>query len=194
MPTSLTLPLHLLHPHPQNARIGNTAHIKASLKAHGQFKPLLITQDTEGTSYTVIAGNHTLAALKELATERGESNPTAQCWLIDVDEQQAKKIMLADNRASDNSAYDHTALTELLDTLDTLDGTGWDITPLDDPLPTPDPIEPDTYPYADFITITLRIPQPLNDQWQHWCHQFDSPEEALEYLLDHGPQQQQGAQ
>lgn len=194
MATHLTLPLQLLRHHPDNPRRGDVARIMDSLRAHGQYKPLVVVQDTEATTYTVLAGNHTLDALTRLAEQRGEAEPTAACWVIDVDDTQAKKIMLADNRTSDHSDYNSPILADLLIELDDLQGTGWtdqDLTQLlegtqDSDLSALDVDEPDPNPYSNFVTVTLKIPPPLNDQWQHWCRAFDSPEEALEYLLDHG--------
>ena len=35
-------------------------------------------------------------------------------------------------------------------------------------------------------TVTLNLMEPLWEQWTDYVQAFDSPEEALEHLLDHG--------
>jgi hypothetical protein len=42
-----------------------------------------------------------------------------------VDDETALRILLADNKTADLGSYDEDLLTELLDGLDTLAGTGW---------------------------------------------------------------------
>ena len=78
---------------------------------------------------------------------------------VDVDEEQAKRIVLVDNRSNDLAGYDDGLLAELLEELPDLDGTGYDLAALDalldelgrptfadeDELPAP-PTEPTTRP------------------------------------------------
>ena len=114
------------------------------------------------------------------------------CYIVDVDETQAAEIVLVDNKTSDQADYNNEALVDLLDWLPDLDATGYEQADLDallDGLNTveelPEEEEQDT-PYADFITVRLQLPPHLAQQWLAHSMAFDSAEEALEHLLDHG--------
>lgn len=98
-----------------NPRRGNVATLVASLQSHGQYRPLVVNRPT----MEVLAGNHTLAAARELGWDE------VAVFYVDVDEAEARKIALIDNRASDIATYDDAELAELLSSLDDLDGTGF---------------------------------------------------------------------
>src|SRR5215210_3891610 len=51
-----------LRPYPANPRRGNVEAIKASLRAHGQYRPIVVNRPT----MQVLAGNHTLEAVRQL--------------------------------------------------------------------------------------------------------------------------------
>jgi hypothetical protein len=110
----------LLTPHPENPREGDIEAIRSSILAHG-FVGTLVVQKT--TNY-ILAGNHRYKAAKSLGYQ---SLPVV--W-IDCDPEEAKRILLADNRTSDRATYDDEALQQLLTSLtdgpDSLDGTGWE--------------------------------------------------------------------
>ena len=192
------LPIEQLHNYARNPRKGNISAIKKSLHHHGLFKPLLVNTGTQtGEEWAVLAGNHTLAAMRELnqqATAAGQTPPHTMvpCYIVDVDETQAAEIVLVDNKTSDQADYNNEALVDLLDWLPDLDATGYEQADLDallDGLNTveelPEEEEQDT-PYADFITVRLQLPPHLAQQWLAHSMAFDSAEEALEHLLDHG--------
>jgi ParB-like nuclease domain len=109
--------LTAIKPHPANARVHNSREqVAESLEVHGLYKPLLIQK---GTGY-ILAGNGTW----ELLIEAGEQK--ASVIELDVDDDQAKRILLVDNRTSDTSTYNELALGELLATFeDEWEGTGW---------------------------------------------------------------------
>ena len=124
--------LNLFH---RNPRVGNIDVIKGSLRAHGQFKPILINKGTHtGRPNEVLAGNHTVKALRDLA----EDNPNDERWLkvdvweIDVDDDRANRIVVADNRTSELGHTDEESLLELLKEMDDLDGTGYEEDDLED--------------------------------------------------------------
>lgn len=185
--------LHLedLHPYQGNPRNGDVALIKASLLEHGQYRPAVVN-DTDG-EYTVLAGNHLVQAMRELNEERpNEGWDVVWVHIVHLDEQQARRLALTDNRASDLATYDHAALLAELEALDVLDGTGWAEADLDalealtaDAEPEPGEDTPDEFPYPGMATITLHLLPPLHEQWQVFTRGFDTPEEALEHLLDH---------
>lgn len=104
-----------LRPYPGNARRGNLDVIKESLQAHGQYRAIVVQ---ESTGY-VLAGNHTMLAAKELGMD------ALDCDVYDCDDEQAKRIVLVDNRSNDLAEYDNQALADLLTELDSLEGTGF---------------------------------------------------------------------
>lgn len=115
-----------LHTHPNNARQGDVGAIVQSLEAHGQYRPIVVQKST----MNVVAGNHTLLAANALGWE------TIEATIIDVDDDQALRILLVDNRVSDMATYDEAILSDLLQDLaeqdDFLEGTGFDGDDLED--------------------------------------------------------------
>ncbi len=115
-----------VRPHPKNVRQGDIGAICESLQAHGQYRAIV----AQRSSGHILAGNHTWKAAKQL----GWSNITAH--FIDCDDDQAMRILLADNRANDLASYDDASLVQLLQELSTTDvglaGTLFDGDALDD--------------------------------------------------------------
>jgi len=101
--------------YPSNPRRGDIDAIASSLKAHGQYRPIVVQ---EGTNF-VLAGNHTLKAAKKLGWKK------IKITRIDVNESSARKIVLADNRLTDLAGYNEPLLKSLLSALPELDGTGF---------------------------------------------------------------------
>ena len=66
-----------------------------------------------------MAGNHTVKAAKKLGWKK------IKIVRVDVDEQTARKIVLADNRITDLASYNEPLLKSLLTALPELDGTGF---------------------------------------------------------------------
>lgn len=116
-----TVPCAELIPYPGNARQGDIGAISASLMQFGQYRPIVVSRDN-----TVLVGNHTLAAAQALGW------PTVQVVRVHVDDDQARRIVLVDNRSSDIASYDDDALKDLLTSLSSWDGTGYDAEDVDD--------------------------------------------------------------
>ncbi len=116
----LSIAIDDVHPHPRNARRGDVSKLTESLSAHGQYRPIVVRRETN----EILAGNHTWRAAKELGWE------TIAVTYVDCDDEQALRILLADNRYSDTSQYDEGSLIDLLeilsDTEEGLTGTGYD--------------------------------------------------------------------
>ena len=131
-----TLPITELNLHHKNARIGDVETIKGSMVANGVYKPIVVNKGTyTGRPNEVLAGNHSLKAMRQLA----EENPTdprwqnIAVWLVDVDDERATRILLADNATADKGTYDQAGLLELLEAVDyDLDGTGYDYDELEE--------------------------------------------------------------
>lgn len=118
--------LSAVQPHPKNVRQGDVGAISESLKAHGQYKPIVVQRSTG----LILAGNHTWRAAKALKW------PTIQIVWVDVDDEEALRILLVDNRTTDLATYDDHALLELLTVLAASDsklaGTGYALDDVDD--------------------------------------------------------------
>jgi DNA modification methylase len=112
------LPISSLERFPGNARRGNVAEIRKSIRRHGQYRAIVVR--VHDGHHTVLAGNHTADALE------AEGCETARCELIECTDDEARRINLADNRLSDMALDDSDALVELLSYLDEdYEGTGW---------------------------------------------------------------------
>jgi hypothetical protein len=111
----LRVPIDSVKPHGRNPRRGDVKEIVRSLRHHGQYRPIVVNSRTS----EVLAGNHTLEAARALGWDE------IAATFVDVDDDQAARIVLIDNRSNDLAGYDDAALTELLASLPDLEGTGY---------------------------------------------------------------------
>lgn len=102
--------------YPGNARRGDIESVAESLSYHGQFKPIVVQKSTN----YVLAGNHTLQAAKEVLGWKDIS-----VVFVDVDDEQAAKIVLVDNATSDKGTYDYDALMDIIQSVNDPIGTGY---------------------------------------------------------------------
>src|SRR6187402_3465513 len=80
----------------KNPRQGDVGAITESLRLNSQFRPIVVNKGTQtGRPNEVLAGNHTLMAACALKWTH-----VAVTWM-DVDDVQADRIVVADNRLSD---------------------------------------------------------------------------------------------
>lgn len=120
------VPVGALRLHPRNVNNGDVGAIHESIK-HNGFYGTIVAQRSTGY---VLAGNHRLQAAQHAgATE------VPVVW-VDVDDDHALRILLADNRTTRLGSDDPEALARLLqeiaDTAGTLDGTGYSDDDLDE--------------------------------------------------------------
>lgn len=112
------VPIGELIDHPENHRQGDVGAIHESIEANGFYGAVLVQR---GTNF-ILAGNH---RRKALAQRGAETVPVI--WL-DVDEQQARRILLADNKTADMADWDYSGLVRTLQDLHSeggLAGTGF---------------------------------------------------------------------
>lgn len=123
-----TVAVSKLREHPANPRQGDVGAVSQSIEANGFFGTLVVQR----SSGYVLAGNHRLKAARALGMD---ALPVAY---VDVDDERAMRILLADNRTSDLGDYDRDALADLLEHLASTDsglsGTGYDGDALDEML------------------------------------------------------------
>jgi DNA modification methylase len=112
--------------HPKNVRQGDIGAISESLKAHGQYRPIVVDKRTN----RILAGNHTWKAAKTLGWTQINAG-----FIETKDDDEALRILLADNRTTDLASYDDSGLAELLKQLSEteigLEGTAFDGDDLD---------------------------------------------------------------
>lgn len=141
------VPIVQLVPYYRNPRRGNVERIAESLATSGQYRPIVVNIGTHtGRENEVLAGNHTMEAARSLGWAT-----IAVTW-VDVDNERAKVIVLADNRTGDLAKMDDLVLERLLTDLQEesstgLTGTGYtdqdladllaSLTPDDDETPEP---------------------------------------------------------
>lgn len=111
--------------HPRNPRMGDVGAIVESIEANGFFGSLVAQVST---SY-VLAGNHRLQGAIHCGLDKVPVH-----W-IDVDDETALRILVADNRTSDLAMNDDDVLSDLLREVAVLEegltGTGYDGEDLD---------------------------------------------------------------
>lgn len=108
-----TVPIDTIKPHPQNPREGDIGAIHTSITKNGFYGAIIVQKSTGH----VLAGNHRLAAAQQAgATE-------IPAIIVDVDNETALKILLADNRTNDLASYDGYTEFQLRrgDTMDPFD-------------------------------------------------------------------------
>lgn len=101
--------------HPENPRRGDVDAIAESIDTNGLYRPVIVQESTGH----ILAGNHTYLA----AVQHGEEE--IPVVYLDVNTEQARRIMLADNRHADLGDYDDEMLAAVLNSLPDLEGTGY---------------------------------------------------------------------
>ncbi|MEY2226874.1 ParB N-terminal domain-containing protein [Streptomyces sp. BF23-19] len=127
----LAVPVVDLVPYHRNPRNGDVSAISESLSVNGQYKAIVANRGSRtGRPGEILAGNHTYRAVVELGWDQ-----IAATW-VDVDDEAAARIVVVDNRTSDLAGYDSALLVEILEELPDLQGTAFDQTALDELLDT----------------------------------------------------------
>jgi len=95
------LPLDQIKPYWRNPRINDSAvdAVKQSINDYGFNSPIVLD-----SSYVIIAGHTRYKALQQLNWK------TVPCVIIDIDPAKAKEYRIADNKTSELSKWDMTAL------------------------------------------------------------------------------------
>lgn len=102
--------------YPGNPNVGgNEAELDDSLLTNGQYQPIKVQQST---SYC-LAGNHTWKRLKELGAT------VIYAIVLDVDDTEAKRIVLADNNIGKMANIDRILEANLVASLPDAHGTGF---------------------------------------------------------------------
>jgi hypothetical protein len=116
---SLAVPIGSVTPYPGNPREGDIGAISVSLEAFGQLKPIVVQSSTGH----IIAGNHLWKAAVALGWDQ------IAAVMVEIDDKDATRYLIADNRTQELGTYDQEALSGLLVELarqDALFATGYD--------------------------------------------------------------------
>jgi hypothetical protein len=160
---------------PYNYNNGDVEAVQQSIEANGMYRPIFVQRGTD----LIIAGNHTWQACKQLGASR------IPVIYLDVDDVEAKKIMVADNRTAALAQPDNGLLMALLQEIDegaTLYGTGY----------TPDDLEIlqhlneiplDTQEFATWPTFSVQLPPNVLRGFMWVTREADTDRERFELLL-----------
>lgn len=152
------VPIERVRAHPANPREGDVGAIWESIQENGFFGALVV-QESSGC---ILAGNHRWMAAKEAGMQE------VPVIYVDVDDERAMRILLADNRTNDVASYDGETLADLLEHLESTDdglaGTGYDGDALDELLHDLERDKPGA-PLDDEGAETDRAEE-LREEWQ----------------------------
>jgi len=120
------VPIDSLQPHPESVNEGDLGAVIQTVGALGFYGSVIVQSSTR----RILAGRHRWLAAKD----RGYTEIPATS--VDVDDDKARRIMLADNRTCRLGADSSAALADLLQGIladtNTLVGTGYDNDALDE--------------------------------------------------------------
>ena len=126
---------------PGNPRLHDLELLAESLAANGQYKPIVVRKK----DMRILAGHGTVKAAKRINWTEIDA-----VW-FEGDDEEARRIVLIDNRSNERGGYDPEKHLALLNSMSTLDATGYSSAdlerlnavaaspPPEDPPPPPDP-------------------------------------------------------
>ena len=162
----LAVAVDTLVPYGANPRRGDVSKIAESLSVNGQYRPIVVREQTR----EVLAGNHTLAAAKSLGWD------SIAATFVSCDDEQAKRIVLVDNRSNDVAGYDNAELLDLLRSLEEgLEGTGFDAGSLAEleRLVREAEVPPEPLTDPDYVPPSPRVPvSEPGDVWELGVHRL----------------------
>lgn len=115
------VPIDSIVPHPDNPNRGDVGFIGDLIEHNGWHGACVVQRSTR----RILVGEHRWKALRA----RGSSH--IPVFFRDVDDVAAIKILLSDNEASRHAEMDEEVLDRVLASLDTLEGSGFDMSVLE---------------------------------------------------------------
>jgi ParB-like chromosome segregation protein Spo0J len=177
------VPVDTLTPHPDNPNRGSVKDIATSLEEFGQFRSIVALEDG-----TILAGHHVWEAAKRVGMG------TIRVDFIEADPNEARKIMLADNRLADLGLGPDLDL--LLENLNALEGdmlgTGFDdeyVKMLEEATagaPDIDDLEDEAgpaQPHEFYRRLTITIDPKLVTKWEEHRKTYPDDTAAFAVLL-----------
>lgn len=176
------LDVNTLKPHPENPNRGDVKALASSLEEFGQYRSIVANKDG-----TILAGHHVWEAAKKLGLK------TIRADVVDADEQEARKILLADNRLADlGLGPDLDLLLDALNKVEDLQGTGFDdeyIAMLEEATagaPELDDLEddePQPKPQEFYRRLSITVDPKLVTRWEEHKEGFEDDNHAFAALL-----------
>lgn len=168
-------PIDQVQPHPENANNGDLEAICASIETNGMYNPIKVQKSTG----FIVAGNHTWQACKMLdATE-------VPIIYLDLDDTQARRIMLADNKIAALAMIDPGLELNLLEAIshaDSLLGTGYTDSDLV-ALRALSEIPANADDFAQWPLINVRVPPHVRNAYMRMTTQAVGDRERFELML-----------
>jgi ParB-like chromosome segregation protein Spo0J len=173
---SLLQPIDSVLQHPDNYNNGDVEVVAESIEVNGMYRPIFVQK----SSGYIIAGNHTWEACKILGAEQ------IPVVTLDVDDEEAVRIMIVDNRSAALARPDSGRLVRLLHRLQETDrglaGSGHverDIDVLEALAEIP--VEHDEF--AQWPTITVQVPPHVRRAYLTMTREADTDRDRFELLL-----------
>lgn len=175
--------------HPENARRGNIDKLEESIRVNGFYGSLIVQRSTNH----IVVGNHRYQAAVNLGMT------TVPVLWVDVDDDEARRLLLVDNRSNDIASYDDEQLIDLLRLAQMttgLDGTGYtdvDLADLERLLTPPDldDLLKEIGEHTDDnvfkqATITIEVEGPTVARWQRVFSTVpgDTDDERINAVMD----------
>jgi ParB-like nuclease domain len=171
--TGLLAPITDVLPHPDNPNNGDVDAVAVSIEVNGMYRPIYAQKSTRH----IVAGNTTYAACLAL-----DAQEIPIIWL-DIDNETATKILLADNKTAALAVRDPALETALLLTLDNLAGTGYTDDDLDTLRRLTDtPIDEDDF-NDPWPTICVQIPHHVRNAYLELTAGAGGDRQRFERLL-----------
>lgn len=150
-----TVEIDTLRPYFMNARRGDRDRIQKSLKKTGQYKRLTVNQGTKtGRAREILAGNNTWYSAIDLGWSKIDVE-----W-VDVDDAEANRINIVDNRLNDLATNDTDIVVEQLGMFDDpedIEASGWTQDEVDQLLTPPEPDDEDPDADSQMGDLEFRI-------------------------------------
>lgn len=109
------VPIDAVQLYPGNAKLHDVDAVRRSLRRRGQYRMAVVQRSTGH----VLVGNGMVEAM------RAEGWTELAVHYRDVDDDEARELLLFDNRSGELAGYDVKALVDLLASLPTLEHTGY---------------------------------------------------------------------
>ena len=159
-------PVGDLKVHPNNPNIGDEQSIFESIETNNFYGAIIVQESTKH----ILVGNHRYKTMVDSGA------PTIPTLFIDVNDVEATRIMLVDNRTAETATFDDTLLMQALGDLANTDlgfvGTGFndaDMTALSDEIQVPEGVTDIERGQRYFVTIggviSKRITEERFNEW-----------------------------
>lgn len=172
----LMVEIDSISPHPENYNNGDVESLVESIEVSGMYRPIYVQASTR----YIVAGNHTWLACKTLDAD------TIPVVELDISDEEAFRIMVADNEVAALAVRDNHALLRTLerlkDTEQGLRGTGKNEFDLEVIRHLAEiPVEHDEF--AQWPTLTFQVPPHVRAEFLRLTREADTDRDKFELLL-----------